>query len=334
MSTQRIPWIRVKIAPDKMRELTARSDAKGLLQVSIHLAAIIILGILTYNTFKSQPLYISIPVYYIYCTVYSFTFYTAALHELSHNTVFKTRWLNELFSMIFGFLSFGDYVFFNYSHAQHHAYTTHHGLDEEVELPNEVTVLTLLQKFTIDFSRHINPDILVSVWSTYRRALGIIKPGREEGLIAGNEKKRKKLIRWNRTLVLSHLALVVFVVLTKEWLLLLLITFAPYVAQWLRTMVELTQHTGMEPDVNDFRRSCRSVKLDPIAGFLYWQMHYHVEHHMYGGIPFYNLKKLRKEIEKDLPERKGLMGAMSEIHDAVKQQKTNPDYHVEVVIPE
>lgn len=334
MAAKRIPWIRIKVEPKLLKELNQRSDFKGFRQVLTQLIVTIALGILSYNAFKTQPLYVSLPIFYIYATVYSFSYYTAALHELSHNTVFKTKWLNECFSIIFSFMSWGDYVFFNLSHTQHHAFTTHHDLDQEVVLPNQVTWFYVLQKFTIDFTRLYSDDILISVWSSFRRAMGIIKPGRETDLLGGSEKKTRKLIRWNRRLVLSHLALILFIVITKEWLLLLLITFAAFFAQWLNFLVSLTQHTGMQPDINDFRRNCRSVKLNPIYGFLYWQMHYHIEHHMYGGVPFYNLKKLHALLEDQLPERKGFSGALIEIYSAVKEQKSNPDYHVEVVIPD
>ena len=30
--------------------------------------------------------------------------------------------------------------------------------------------------------------------------------------------------------------------------------------------------------------------------FFYWNMNYHVEHHMYAAVPYYNLPKLRKAI--------------------------------------
>ena len=333
MATQRIPWIRLKVEPEILKTLNQRSDFKGFRQVFIQLFVTIALGILSYKAFKTQPLYVSIPIFYLYGTVYSFSYYSGALHELSHNTVFRTKWLNECFSMVFSFMSWGDYVFFNLSHTQHHAFTTHHDLDQEVVLPNQVTWFYVLQKFTIDFTRLYSDDIIDSIWSSFRRALGVIKPGRETELLNGHVKKTRKLIRWNRCLISGHLLLILFIIVTKEWLLLLLITFAAFFGQWLNFLVSLTQHTGMQPNVNDFRYNCRSVKLNPIFGFLYWQMHYHIEHHMYGGIPFYNLKKLHTLLEDQLPKRKGLIGSLIEVYIAVRKQKCDPDYHVAVVIP-
>ncbi len=45
-----------------------------------------------------------------------------------------------------------------------------------------------------------------------------------------------------------------------------------------------------------------SVRINPVLSFLYWHMEYHLEHHMFPMVPSYNLKKLRKEIDKELPQ--------------------------------
>ncbi|MCY4130160.1 MAG: fatty acid desaturase [Gammaproteobacteria bacterium] len=36
-------------------------------------------------------------------------------------------------------------------------------------------------------------------------------------------------------------------------------------------------------------------------GYHFWNMQYHLEHHMYPAVPFFNLPKLRRAIEHDLP---------------------------------
>ena len=54
--------------------------------------------------------------------------------------------------------------------------------------------------------------------------------------------------------------------------------------------------------IRDSRLSTYSVRINPILSFLYWHMEYHLEHHMFPMVPSYNLKKLRKEIDKELPQ--------------------------------
>ena len=65
-------------------------------------------------------------------------------------------------------------------------------------------------------------------------------------------------------------------------------------------------------NVPDFRFNSRSIRLNPFFEFLYWRMNYHAEHHMYAGVPCYNLKRLSQVIADDIPERKTLIGAWRE----------------------
>ena len=58
---------------------------------------------------------------------------SAAHHELAHKTVFKTRWLNELFYGIACLLNWKNGVHMRHSHGAHHRYTTQHEHEMEVE---------------------------------------------------------------------------------------------------------------------------------------------------------------------------------------------------------
>ena len=64
----------------------------------------------------------------------------------------------------------------------------------------------------------------------------------------------------------------------------------------------MTQHLAAKVDTKDHRLSTYSVRINPILSFLYWHMEYHLEHHMFPMVPSYNLKKLRKEIDNELPK--------------------------------
>jgi fatty acid desaturase len=56
-------------------------------------------------------------------------------------------------------------------------------------------------------------------------------------------------------------------------------------------------------------------------------MQYHIEHHMFPAIPFYNLPELRKAIQHDLPPAThGLFKTWREILPVLKKQRLNPEY--------
>ena len=63
-------------------------------------------------------------------------------------------------------------------------------------------------------------------------------------------------------------------------------------------------------------------------------MNWHVEHHMYAGVPCYNLQALAKELESDMPEPKSLLGAWREMRETWHKQKTDPSYAFDTPVPE
>ena len=59
----------------------------------------------------------------------------AAVHELGHGTVFRSRWLNQLFLYLFSLLAWWNPFDYGLSHTCHHGYTLHPEGDREVLLP-------------------------------------------------------------------------------------------------------------------------------------------------------------------------------------------------------
>ena len=70
---------------------------------------------------------------------------------------------------------------------------------------------------------------------------------------------------------------------------------------WHHVMTGLLQHLGLAENVTDHRLNTRTVLMNPFSRFIYLNMNYHVEHHMFTMIPYYNLPKLHALIAKDCP---------------------------------
>ena len=66
-------------------------------------------------------------------------------------------------------------------------------------------------------------------------------------------------------------------------------------------MTGLLQHGGLADNVIDHRLNSRTVYMNPISRFIYWNMNYHVEHHMFPMVPYHALPKLHELIKHDLP---------------------------------
>ena len=82
---------------------------------------------------------------------------------------------------------------------------------------------------------------------------------------------------------------------------LLFVGLPSFYGAWLAVFFGITQHAGLREDVLDHRLNTRTVYINPVFRFLYLNMNYHVEHHMFPAVPYYNLPALHREIKAYLP---------------------------------
>ena len=59
----------------------------------------------------------------------------------------------------------------------------------------------------------------------------------------------------------------------------------------------------MLEDYNDPYKGARTIKTNSIVDFFLCNENYHIEHHLYPNIPWYNLKKLHEIIKDDLKKQ-------------------------------
>src|SRR5215475_2993372 len=103
---------------------------------------------------------------------------------------------------------------------------------------------------------------------------------------------------------------------------------------WLLQVYSLTQHAGLAENVLDHRLNCRTVYMNSVHRFLYWNMNYHLEHHMFPLVPYHNLPRLHQLVKWDLPKPyHGLLAAFREIVPTVLQQVADPGYYVRRKLP-
>ena len=343
--TLRVKWYRSPIEPEKLRELSRRSDLQGWIQAGGHLALFAVTGTLVFLFWAQQNWFGFFIALFAHGTVSSF-FSGTAPHELGHGTVFRTKRLNRIFLYLFSLISWWDPFDYASSHTYHHRYTLHPEGDRENLLPLHPSVgkTFLLQLFTINLftqpGRTFGKGGLIStILATIRGALGRVGPKQipsQEWLSALHDDQpaqHRKSIQWSRILLLFHGSLLVFSVASGLWVLPLIFTFSGFIANWLSYFVALPQHCGLRENVADFRKSTRSMTLNPLAEFLYWHMNWHIEHHMYAGVPCYNLKRLYFEIADDMPEPRTLKGAWREMFDTWKRQQSEPDYQFDTPLP-
>ena len=322
-----IAWYRTPIPAAQLKKLHQRSDARGFAQTLGYLGLLVLSGSVVLYAAGRVPCPLLIALILMHGTF--FAFQINAVHELGHGTVFKTKLWNEIFVRVFGFLGWTNFHMFGRSHIQHHRYTLHAPDDLEVVLPLKVVVRDF---FVQGF---FNPR---GFWDALRGnarcASDQLTNGWEESLYPQTDPTRKVPVRWARTILGGHMAIILVSVLLHWWLLPVVTTFAPFYGGWLFFLCNNTQHIGLQDDVPDFRLCSRTFTLNPFAQFLYWHMNYHIEHHMYAAVPCYNLGRLHEAIKYDLPPiTHGLAATWLEIARIQKMQIEDPGYQYVPPLP-
>ena len=347
--SMRVRWYRSPIDPATLRSLMQRDDRRGAFQAVGHLALAAATGVLTYYLF-TRRLWVAFALALLFHGAVT-SFFIFACHELVHGTVFKTKRLNRLFLHVYSFLGWFNVHDYALSHTYHHRYTLHPDGDGEVVLPKtpSLRLLYLLQLCTINITGGFESSGLVptlryiggTAFGFFPRRLrdGEPETGGRMGdewvraLYATHPEERARSVRWARRTLAGHALLTIVALAAGLWLLPVLVSFPIVFGNVWRYFIGVPMHCGLRDNVPDFRKCVRSIRLDPLSTFVYWRMNWHMEHHMYAGVPCYNLRRLRNAIAADLPRARTLFGAWREMRAIWKRQQVEPDYQYDTPVP-
>ena len=348
----RVKWYRCPIETRVLHKLLQRSDTQGWLQAGGHFALWLGTAGLVWLCWSmysgSGQLYwllTTIIALFAHGIVSSF-FVGVAPHELGHGTVFRTAWLNRLFLYVFSFISWWDPFDYASSHTYHHRYTLHPHGDRENLLPLSPRVggTFLLQMLTINLFTQKGRTfgkggLLATLVATIRGAVG--RTG--DASIPGNEwlialhrdqpQQHRKSIWWSRFLLAAHGLILVGALWSGQWIWIFIVTLPSFIANVFAYAVGMTQHCGLRQNDNEFRKCVRSVRLNPLLEFLYWRMNWHTEHHMFAGVPCYNLRRLHQAVADNMPVPRTLYGAWREMRGTWKRQQQDPQYCFDTPVP-
>lgn len=344
--TLRVDWYRCPTRPGLLRQLSKRSDAQGWFQAGGHFGLFLLTGALTLGFWQRESWLAFLIALFLHGTVTSF-FTGTAPHELGHGTVFKTKWLNKFFLYLFSLIGWWDPFDYASSHTYHHRYTLHPEGDRENLLPLEPSLASgfMLQLFTVNLLTQrgrtfgkggLISTVLITALGAFGRVPADERAPINEWLRAlhrDQPAQHRKSILWSRFLLAFHGAALIVGIVSGVWALPLVLSAAVFIANWLSYFVGLTQHCGLREHSRDFRKNTRSVKLNPLFSFLYWRMNWHIEHHMYAGVPCYNLAKLHAEIKDDMPVPRSLLGAWREMRMVWRRQKREPEFQYDAPLP-
>lgn len=315
-------WYQCDVPRGVMRRLLERRDGPAIRNTILWFALIFASGYASYATWGTW--WFLIP-YAIYSVLYASTS-DSRWHESGHGTAFKTDWMNNALYEIASFMVMRESVVWRWSHIRHHSDTIIVGRDPEIAVPRPPDIPATVMGF---FNLRNNPKYFKHI---VLHSMGRMSAA-EKTFIP--ESEFPKVYYRARIYVAIYAAVIALAIYNRSILPLMFVGLTNLFGTWLMVVYGMTQHAGLAENVLDHRLNCRTVYMNPVHRFLYWNMNYHVEHHMFPLVPFHALPRLHAAVKDDCPAPyPSLLAAWSEIIPAVLKQVKDPAYHVKRKLPE
>lgn len=314
-------WYASPVPKEKMRELLGRRDGPAIRDTIIWFALLIASG--AWGCYWWGSWWAILP-FAIYSVIYASTS-DSRWHESSHGTAFKTDWMNNALYEIASFMVLRESTPWRWSHTRHHSDTIIVGRDPEIAVPRPPDLMVLFKSF-----------FNIQNFPTYARNVLLHGTGKltPEELTYIPKSEHAKVFFHARIYVLIYGSVFALAIYQHSFLPLMFIGLPNLWGCWLMPIYGYTQHAGLAENVLDHRLNCRTVYMNPINRFFYWNMNYHVEHHMFPLVPYHALPQLHALVKADMPRPyAGLLDAWREIIPAVLRQIKDPAYHVKRAIP-
>jgi len=314
-------WYQTPIPRSQLRKLLERRDGPAIRDTILWFA---LLGLTAWATIVLRGTWWAVLPYLAYAVLYA-TASDSRWHEAGHGTAFKTDWMNNALYEIASFMVMRESVVWRWSHTRHHSDTIIVGRDPEIQISRPPNLRAHVASiFAIGVYQGYFPSLL-------RHARGEITAD-ERTFIP--EAEFPKITRNARIILGIYAATILLSAIFHTWLPILFMVLPHIFGTWLMIVHNTTQHAGLAENVLDHRLNCRTVYMNPLSRFIYWNMNFHVEHHMFPLVPYHALPRLHVLTKDDCPPPyTSLFHAWSEILPAVLKQVKDPAHYVKRQLP-
>ena len=314
-------WYSCPIDRKELKALMKRSDGPALRDTAIWLGALVLTGVAGFALWGS---WWAVPVFAVYGVLYG-SASDSRWHECGHGTAFKTRWMNDVVYNLASFMILREPTVWRWSHTRHHTDTIIVGHDPEIAVMRPADILAIvLNVFAIKSTAHAFGRLVLHAQGRLDAEEATFIPDVE----------RPKVFRTARIYLAVFALVILACVLTGSILPAMYVGLPTLYGSWMQLMFGLTQHAGLNEDVLDHRLNSRTVMMNPVFRFMYWNMNYHVEHHMFPMVPYHALPRLHEIVKADCPAPyPSLLAAYREILPAVLRQARDPGYFVVRELP-
>ena len=260
---------------ETVRRLSQRSDARGFVQLTVHLALLTVTGTLVWAA--RGHLWLA-PALLLHGIVLSFLF--CALHESIHRTAFASRWPNDLVASACGAVLMLPPEYFRCFHYTHHRFTQDPARDPELAQPAPATLGSYLWRISGLPYWHDRLSV------TLRHAL----TGRvtETYIPAG---KSALIVREARILWAVYLCILAASLWFRSADALIYWLIPALLGQPFLRLFLMAEHIGCALS-DDMLANTRTTCTNAAVLLLTWRMPYHAEHHCVPSVPFHALRRL------------------------------------------
>ena len=246
-------------------------------------------------------------------------------HECGHGTAFRTPWMNEVVYNIASFQVMRNPVAWKWSHARHHTNTYIVGRDPEIAFMRPLNVVKPVLAYVGVLGAWESMVIIL------RQAGGTLSDDEKDYI---PESERPKAILAARIQIAIYVATLAAAVAWRSFIPLMLIGLPRIYGCWHMVLTGMLQHGGLADNVPDHRLNSRTVYMNPISRFIYWNMNYHIEHHMFPMVPYYSLPALHELVKNDYPPpNRSIYEGYVEMIGALKRQIADPNYYLRRELP-
>jgi fatty acid desaturase len=314
-------WYHSPIPRAQFKALAARRDGPPIRDTIIWLLVFVTSGVGGYLTWGT---WWALPCFFVYGLLYGGST-DSRWHECGHGTAFKTQWLNKLVFQIAAFMVLREPTSTNWSHVRHHTDSIIKGRDPEIAFPRPPSIPSIFLNLFVLKSG------FVAFKNMFLHAAGRLTKEEETYVPEG---ERHKVYRVSRIWLAIYAVVIATAVASQNILPLMYVGLPSFYGAWFIIFMGLTQHAGLAEDLLDHRLNSRTVYMNPVFRFLYWNMNYHLEHHMFPSVPYYSLPALHELMKADSPAPyPSVLAAYREIIPTLIRQQRDPSYFVVRELP-
>ncbi len=264
---------------DALRRLSRRSDARGLMQLGVHVALLAATGLAVWTSRGHWWLAVALLLHGI-----ALSFLFCALHESIHGTAFASPWLNEGVAWVCGALLVLPPRYFRYFHFAHHRYTQDPARDPELAAAPPASVAAWAWRLTGLPYWGDRLTVTLRHALTGRVSEPFVPPSQLPLIV------REARALWACYLLVAAGSLYLRLDAALYYWVLPALLGQPFLRAFL-----MAEHTGC-PLVAEMYANTRTTRSNAAVRLIAWRMPYHAEHHCFPSVPFHALGALHAQI--------------------------------------